>query len=206
MSKQYLSKMNNLGKLIRKLRTDKDLPLRVVAAQIDIDQAILSKFEHGKRKPTREQVVQLAKFFKTNPDELLVAWLADKVICVLDGEDKLSLKALQVAEDSVEYLTPIKINATHVIQKLKSFFENDHRVSSAWLFGSVSRGEANEKSDIDVMIELYPNIKFSMMDMLDIQFHLHELFGRKVDVVEKGFLKDFAVKSVSKDLKLIIKK
>ncbi len=178
----------------------------MVAAHIDIDQAILSKFEHGKRKPTREQVVQLAKFFKTNPDELLIAWLADKVIYALDGEDELSLKALQVAEDSVEYITPTKINSTKVIQKLKSFFEHENRISSAWLFGSVSRGEANENSDIDVMIELYPNIKFSMMDMLDIQFRLHELFGRKVDVVEKGFLKDFAVKSVSKDLKLIIKK
>ncbi|HMT28957.1 MAG TPA: nucleotidyltransferase domain-containing protein [Bacteroidia bacterium] len=198
--------MNKFGTLIRKLRTDKELPLRTVAAYLDIDQAILSKFEHGKRKPTREQVVQLAEFFKTNPDELLIAWLADKVIYVLDGEDELSLKALQVAEDSVEYVTPTKINSTNVIQKLKSFFENDNRISSAWLFGSVSRGEANENSDIDVMIELYPNIKFSMMDMLDIQFQLHELFGRKVDVVEKGFLKDFAVKSVSKDLKLIIKK
>ncbi|MBL0340704.1 MAG: XRE family transcriptional regulator [Bacteroidetes bacterium] len=197
--------MNNFGTLIRKHRTDKELPLRVVAAYLEIDQAILSKFEHGNRKPTREQVVKLAEFFKTNPDDLLVAWLADKVIYALDDDD-LSIKALKVAEDSVEYLTPAKINTRNVIQQLKSYFEKDSRISSAWLFGSVSRGEATEKSDIDVMIELYPNIKFSMMDMLDLQFQLHEHFGRKVDVVEKGYLKDFAMKSVSNDLKLIIKK
>lgn len=205
MSKLILSNMNKFGTLIRKLRTDKELPLRTIAAYLDIDQAILSKYEHGKRKPTREQVVKLAEFFQANPDDLMVAWLADKVMYALDDEE-LSLQALQVAEDSVEYLTPAKINTRNVIQKLKIFFEKDSRISSAWLFGSVSRGEAKEDSDIDVMIELFPNIKFSMMDMLDLQFHLHEYFGRKVDVVEKGFIKDFAVKSVSNDLKLIIKK
>ena len=94
--------MNNFGKLICKYRLSNELPLRVVAAHIDIDQAILSKFEHGTRKPTREQVVKLAEFFKVNPDELLVAWLADKVIYALDGESELSKRALQVAENSVD--------------------------------------------------------------------------------------------------------
>ena len=198
--------MNNFGKLIRKSRLSNELTLRVVAAHIDIDQAILSKFEHGTRKPTREQVVKLAEFFKINPDELLVAWLADKVIYALDGEDELSKRALQVAEDSVEYATPALLNSKMIIQKLKSIFKNDSRITSAWIFGSVSRGEAHEKSDIDVMIELLPNIKFSMMDMLELQFQLSQHFDRKVDVVEKGFVKDFAENNIEKDLKLIIKK
>lgn len=128
------------------------------------------------------------------------------MIYALDGENKLSKRALQVAEDSVEYATRALLNSKMIIQKLKSFFKNDNRISSAWIFGSVSRGEAHENSDIDVMIELFPNIKFSMMDMLELQFQLSQYFDRKVDVVEKGFIKDVAEKNVEQDLKLIIKK
>ena len=41
--KIYLFKMGSLGDTIRKLREEKELPLRTVAAFLDIDQAILSK-------------------------------------------------------------------------------------------------------------------------------------------------------------------
>ena len=37
--------MDSLGETIRQLREDKKLPLRTVAAFLDIDQAILSKME-----------------------------------------------------------------------------------------------------------------------------------------------------------------
>lgn len=206
MSKQKVSNMNNFGKMIRKFRLDNELPLRVVAAHLEIDQAILSKFEHGTRKSTREHVVKLAEFFKFSPDELLVAWLADKVIYALEGDDDLALRAMQVAEGRVAYGKPVLLNTNTVLQQLKLFFKKDTRISSAWLFGSVARGEATKDSDIDVMIELFPNITFTMMDMLDLQFQLSHQFDRKVDVVEKGFVKDFAEKNVIKDLKLIIKK
>ncbi len=39
--------MYSLGATLRKLREDKQLPLRTVAAFLDIDQAILSKVERG---------------------------------------------------------------------------------------------------------------------------------------------------------------
>ena len=94
--------MDSLGDNIRKLREDKELPLRTVAAFLDIDQAILSKMERGQRKPTREQVVKLAEYFKVNENDLLVAWLSDKLAYEVEDED-MALKALQVAEEKVKY-------------------------------------------------------------------------------------------------------
>ena len=94
--------MNSLGESIRKLREEKELPLRTVAAYLDIDQAILSKIERGHRKPTREQVLKLAEYFKVKKDELLVAWLSDKVVYELEDED-LALKAMQFAEEKIKY-------------------------------------------------------------------------------------------------------
>ena len=94
--------MESLGNTIRKLREDKELPLRIVSAYLDIDQAILSKIERGQRKATREQVVKLAEYFEVNKNDLLVAWLSDKLAYEVQDED-LALQAMKVAEEKVKY-------------------------------------------------------------------------------------------------------
>jgi len=99
--------MDSFGDSIRKLREGKELPLRTVAAYLDIDQAILSKIERGQRKPSREQVVKLAEYFKVKENDLLIAWLSDKLVCEVEDED-IALKALQVAEEKVKYITKNK--------------------------------------------------------------------------------------------------
>jgi len=99
--------MDSLGDTIRKLREEKELPLRTVAAFLDIDQAILSKIERGQRKPKREQVVKLAEYFEVKENDLLVAWLSDKLVYEVEDED-MALKALQVAEERVKYITKNK--------------------------------------------------------------------------------------------------
>ncbi len=96
--------MDSFGDTIRKLREEKELPLRTVAAFLDIDQAILSKIERGHRKPSREIVVKLAGYFKVKENDLLVSWLSDKLVYELEDED-VALKALQVAEEKVKYLS-----------------------------------------------------------------------------------------------------
>jgi ribosome-binding protein aMBF1 (putative translation factor) len=93
--------MNSFSALIKKAREEKGLFLRQVAAEIDIDQAIISKFERGDRNPTREQVLKFAKFFKLDRDELLVAWLSDKVAYDLQGED-LADQVLKAAEQKIK--------------------------------------------------------------------------------------------------------
>lgn len=99
--------MDSFGETIRKLREDKELPLRTVAAFLDIDQAILSKVERGQRTPTREQVVKLAAYFKVKENDLLVAWLSDKLVYEVEDEH-IALKALQVAEEKVKYISKNK--------------------------------------------------------------------------------------------------
>ncbi len=94
--------MDNLGETIRKLREEKELPLRTVAAFLDIDQAILSKIERGQRNATREQVVKLAEYYKIKESDLLVSWLSDKLVYEV-ADEQLALKALQVAEEKVKY-------------------------------------------------------------------------------------------------------
>ena len=191
--------MHSLGDTIRKLREDKELPLRTVAAFIDIDQAILSKIERGQRKPTRQQVVKLSEYFKVKENDLLVAWLSDRLVYEVEDEE-MALKALQVAEERVHYLTKPNHSKSNIINAIKSVLKNDGRVASAWLFGSYARGEEKLNSDVDIMIELYQGKKYSMFDMIDISFLLENKINLKVDLVEKGCLKDFALQTATNDL------
>ena len=191
--------MDNLGKTIRKMREQKELPLRTVAAYLDIDQAILSKIERGQRTATRKQVVKLAEYYKINESDLLVSWLSDKLVYEVANE-QVALKALQVAEEKVSYLAKTKTSNAILISKIKSILKKDGRVASAWLFGSWARGEETPNSDIDIMIEMNTQSKYSMFDLLDIA-HIIELeINRKVDLVEKGYLKDFTSKTVANDV------
>ena len=56
-----------------------------------------------------------------------------------------------------------------------------HDVLQAAVFGSVARGEATDKSDIDLLVTL-PDDK-SLLDLVRLELDLHEALGRKVDVL-----------------------
>ena len=49
------------------------------------------------------------------------------------------------------------------------------------VFGSVARGDADESSDVDFLVDLEPGR--SLFDLGGIQFELEELLGCRVDVV-----------------------
>ncbi|MBM3404821.1 MAG: helix-turn-helix transcriptional regulator [Bacteroidetes bacterium] len=96
--------MLSIGEQIRKLREDQGLPLRKVAAELDIDQSILSKIERGERKASKVQIVQLARMFKVDEKELLINYLSDRVLYDLKDEI-FATDVLKVAEKKIRYMT-----------------------------------------------------------------------------------------------------
>ncbi len=94
--------MERFGAQIRQLREEKGLLLRQLAAAMETDPGLLSKFEKGERKPTREWVLAVAKFFNVPAEGLLVAWLSEKIVYQV-GDDEVALKALIVAEQRIRY-------------------------------------------------------------------------------------------------------
>ncbi len=80
------------------------MPLRKVAAKLDIDQSILSKIERGERKASKEQIIQIARIFNVNEKELLINYLSDRVLYDLKDEE-LATDALKVAEKKIKYMT-----------------------------------------------------------------------------------------------------
>jgi len=61
----------------------------------------------------------------------------------------------------------------------------EHGLSSLALFGSVVRGAARADSDIDVLIDVAPGARFSLIDLVSVKDFLEERLGRKVDLVTK---------------------
>ncbi len=95
--------MDSLGSSIKHLRAQQVLGLQTVAAYLGIDQAILSKIEHGPRYATPEQRLKLAGYFTANEKEGLLIGLSNKLAFELKDED-LSKQALKAACRKVDYL------------------------------------------------------------------------------------------------------
>jgi hypothetical protein len=69
-------------------------------------------------------------------------------------------------------------------------------VRRASLFGSCIRGELNDNSDIDMLVEIERDI--SLLEFVDLKLQLESILGRPVDLVEydtiKPLLKEYILK------------
>ncbi|MWB94240.1 helix-turn-helix domain-containing protein [Flavobacterium sp. GA093] len=88
--------------LLKNAREQKGLKTREVAQILGIDQALISKFESGTRKPTKEQISKLARLLEIDYETLMIAWLKEKILYEI-GDDEFALKALMVAEEEIKY-------------------------------------------------------------------------------------------------------
>lgn len=192
--------MDNLGETIRKLREGMELPLRTVAAFLDIDQAILSKIERGQRNASRDLVVKLAAYFKVKESELLIAWLSDKLVDEV-ADENLALKALQVAEEKIAYKAFLKVDRKKLIRQLKNGVKQFPKIQKAWIYGSFSREDDGPQSDIDIAIKTEED--FSYFDLAEIQYQLENVLNRKVDIGFIDSFKPYIFENLKNDLKLI---
>ena len=94
--------MKTLGETLKYARDQKQLILRKVAALVDIDQSLISKFEKNERKPTMEQIKRLAKFYGLLESELVISWYSEKIAHELKYTESTS-EILKVAEAKINY-------------------------------------------------------------------------------------------------------
>jgi transcriptional regulator with XRE-family HTH domain len=95
------------GETLRKLREDDGMPLRKLAALLDIDQSTLSKIERNERKANPEMIDKLSKIFKADKKELHISFVSDKVVYELLDEES-SIDILKVAEEKISYIKQSK--------------------------------------------------------------------------------------------------
>lgn len=67
--------MNSFGEYLRNRREELGLPLRKVAAELDIDTSILSKIERSERVATKEMLPTLAKTLDVQEKEIEIEFI-----------------------------------------------------------------------------------------------------------------------------------
>lgn len=75
-----------------------------------------------------------------------------------------------------------------IIEEHKEKLALIFKVKEIGIFGSYVRGDQDETSDIDVLVD-YSDEHISLFDVLELKYYLEELLGLTVDIVTKGALK-----------------
>ena len=92
---------------------------------------------------------------------------------------------------------------TNMIKTTVADYFKTQPVLKAWLFGSYSRGEQTKESDVDILVQYDRNQRIGLLKIAGMHIDLEKLLGHKVDIVEDGTLRPWAVESVNKDKCLI---
>jgi len=95
--------METFGEYIRQLRVNSNLPIRKIAAQLDIDATILGKIERDERPANKDIIAGIAKIFNQNEQDLFNRFLSDRIAYKIIDEDA-DVSVLRVAEQKIEYL------------------------------------------------------------------------------------------------------
>ena len=73
------------------------------------------------------------------------------------------------------------------IKKVIEGYFKDKPVNKIWLFGSYARGDADEDSDVDVLVDV-DNSKPVGLDYFGWHIDLAELVNKKVDLISYGWV------------------
>ena len=90
----------------------------------------------------------------------------------------------------------------NISQTIAHYFQSQP-VEKAWLFGSYSRGEATQQSDVDILVRFTPESNMNLFKYAHIMNDLQKLLKLNVDLVEEGQIADFAVESSEQDKILV---
>jgi len=82
--------MNSFGEYLRNRREQLGLPLRKVAAELDIDTSILSKIERSERVATKEMLPTLAKTLEVQDKEMQIEFIQSTVLSELEDLEFLA--------------------------------------------------------------------------------------------------------------------
>lgn len=72
----------------------------------------------------------------------------------------------------------------NIKQVVQEYFK-DKPVNKVYLFGSYARGDADEKSDVDLIVEIDDTKKrLSLFEFIGLQLGIENSLNKKVDLVE----------------------
>ena len=182
--------MKDTKQNIKKLREAKKITLNNAAVALNMEENLLMQLENGNKEITPSELLKIENYYTT------FSYVKNDI----ETEDE-NARSFKLAEDRAVYnKISISEKTEIIIGNIKSFLKEDNRISAAYLFGSYARGEEKPDSDVDLMVEFKTDKNYSFFDLLDLSFFLEKRINIKLDIVEKGFIHDFALQTATNDL------
>ena len=100
-------------------------------------------------------------------------------------------------------LKRVKMNKQDILNYLtaqQSYFSKQFGIRFIGIFGSFSRSEETQNSDIDILYVIEKDKKLSMFQYLKVNQLLEDFFHKKIDLVREETLKPTIKEFVYKDL------
>ncbi|MHC1623203.1 MAG: nucleotidyltransferase family protein [Candidatus Methanospirareceae archaeon] len=97
---------------------------------------------------------------------------------------------------SIKTLTEIK----DILKEHETELKKRYGIKKIGIFGSYLRGEAREKSDLDILVEFEQDVGIGLLAFVGMENYLSDLLGVKVDLVEKSALKPRIGKHILKEV------
>ncbi len=86
----------------------------------------------------------------------------------------------------------------NILKSKKKELEIKYPISEMGLFGSYARGDQNEKSDIDILVDF--SSKIDPFDYIRMAHELEDTFQQKIDVVSRKAIQPKYLPFVEKNL------
>lgn len=106
----------------------------------------------------------------------------------LSPVDKKSLIEQLSSELSLETIKPKTLEEIKAILiPYKSFLVEKFKISELGIFGSYVKGEQNQESDVDILVE-FSEVP-TLFDLVEIEYLISDKIGLSVDLVHKSGLR-----------------
>ena len=98
--------------------------------------------------------------------------------------NEIILELIDVKENSqnTEEKQKKMVNSLEEVKKLAIPILKAHKIKKAAVFGSFARGDFDDKSDVDILIEP-PDEEFSLLDLARLKVGLEDALRRQIDLV-----------------------
>jgi len=87
-----------------------------------------------------------------------------------------------------------------ILKEHESELREKYGIKEIGIFGSYMRGEQKKGSDIDILVEFYPDAEMDLITFVELEEHLSDLLGIQVDLVMKSALKPRIGKHILKEV------
>ncbi len=87
-----------------------------------------------------------------------------------------------------------------ILKKNESILKENYGIKEIGIFGSYVRGEQKRGSDIDILVEFYPDSSIDLIKFVELEEYLSDLLGIRVDLVMKSALKPRIGKRILKEV------